>query len=395
MKIVDFKVTKIAIPLRETLRMGIDRDMHETQAAIIELSTDEGIVGIAESPFDPGRSEFEMERLRPRIIGADPFDVEKLTGFDLHIGELYKTVGAVEIACYDIMGKKLGVPVYKLLGGRVWDKAKIAAFLSYDEPEIVASKALDAVSKGYTTVKLKVGLDRYKDIEIVKQVRRIVGSDVIIRVDPNQAWSVPTAISILRKIEDYDIQYVEQPIPRWDHDGLRKLSKKTSVPICICEGLTSFPELMRLIKANAIDFLSSDPIRACGLLGFKKLCGIAEAEGIPVVAHVSTFGVSVATWLHAVISNHATMYAHDIEYPGLEVGAWAPVDDIISGTPKLVPGGIDVSESPGLGVELNYSKVRKWSEYYDDIQKSSTSERLKIRYAKPDQDTTYFMPPRY
>jgi hypothetical protein len=89
------------------------------------------------------------------------------------------------------------------------------------------------------------------------------------------------------------------------------------------------------------------------------------------------------------------MYAHDIEYPGLEVGAWAPVDDIISGTPKLVPGGIDVSESPGLGVELNYSKVRKWSEYYDDIQKSSTSERLKIRYAKPDQDTTYFMPPRY
>lgn len=395
MKIVDFKITKIAIPLRETLRMGIDRDMHETQVAIIELSTDEGIIGIAESPFDPERSEFEMNRLRSRIIGADPFNVEKLTGFDLHIGELYKTVGAVEIACYDIMGKKLGLPVYKLLGGRVWDKVKVAAFLSYDEPDIVVSKALDAVHKGYTTIKLKVGLDRFKDVEIIKQVREAVGSDVIIRVDPNQAWSVPTAISLLKKIEDYDIQYVEQPIPRWDHDGLRKLSERTSVPICICEGMTSFPELMRLIKSRSIDFISTDPIRTCGLLGFKKLCGIAEAEGIPVVAHVSTFGISVATWLHAVVSNHATMFAHDIEYPGMEIGAWSPIDDIISGTPKLVPGGIDVSETPGLGVELDRSKLMKWAKYYNDIQKGSTVERLITRYAKPDQETTYFMPPRY
>lgn len=89
------------------------------------------------------------------------------------------------------------------------------------------------------------------------------------------------------------------------------------------------------------------------------------------------------------------MFAHDIEYPGMEIGAWSPIDDIISGTPKLVPGGIDVSETPGLGVELDCSKLMKWAKYYNDIQKGSTVERLITRYAKPDQETTYFMPPRY
>jgi len=319
-------------------------------------------------------------------------------GQDLMIGELYKTISAVEIACYDIMGKKLGMPVYKLLGGRVWDKVNVAAFMSYDEPDIVAEKCLDVVNKGYTTLKLKLGLDPHKDVEIVRQVRNAVGPKPYIRIDPNQAWSYPTALSILKKVEQYDIQYVEQPIAKWDHDGMKKLARRTGVPICMCEGLTTFPELMRLIKDEAIDFISSDPIRAGGLLGFKKICGIAEAEGIPVVAHVSTFGVSAAAWTHAVISNRATMYAHDICYPGLEIGAWAPVDDITTGRgfKVLDDGSLDVTDAPGLGVELDREKLEQWSKYMTDVvNKRNTVERLKYRYGKPNQETSYFMPPRY
>lgn len=399
MKITGCRVTKMAIPLRETLRMGIDREMLETQSCVIELFTDdESIVGVAESPFDPQRTEFEMARLKGRFIGMDPFDIERLVGGDAMIGELYKTVSAVEIACYDIMGKKLGLPAYKLLGGRVWDKIDVTAFMSYDDdPEVVAQKCVEAVNKGYSTLKLKLGLDRNIDVEIVRQVRKAVGPKPIIRIDPNQGWSYPTALSILKQIEDCDIQYVEQPIAKWDHDGMKKLAQRTGVPICICEGLTSFPELMRLIKNDAVDFISSDPIRTGGLLGFKKLCGIAEAEGIPVVAHVSTYGVSAAVFTHAVISNHATMFAHDICYPGLDVGAWAPVDDICTGGIRVLDGGsIDVTDEPGFGVKLNHEKMEKWADYLENVvNPRNNAEFLAHRYGKPRQETTYFLPPRF
>ena len=396
MKITKINITKVAIPLRAKLGMGIDKELTYTSAAILEVETDEGVVGISESPFDPGRTEFELSRLASRYIGADPFDIERLVGYDPFIGELYKTVSAIEIACWDIIGKKTGLPVYKLLGGRVWERVPITAFMSFDEPDKIAAAAVEAVKSGINTIKLKLGLDAEQDVAIVKTVREAIGYGPKIRIDPNQAWSVPTAISLMKRMEKYDLQYVEQPIPKWDHDGLLKLSQKTGIPICICEGLTSLPELMRLIKARAIDFISTDPIRMGGLLGFKKVCGIAEAEGIPIIAHVTTFGISVATWLHAVISSNPTMYAHDIMYPGLNHGVWAPVGDIISEKFQDDQGFLDVPQGPGLGVSIDRAALDKWAGQYQNILgPESTNDRLIERFGKENAPTTYFMPPRY
>jgi L-alanine-DL-glutamate epimerase-like enolase superfamily enzyme len=251
------------------------------------------------------------------------------------------------------------------------------------------------VKQGVKTLKLKVGLDREQDIEIVSAVRQAVGNDVIIRIDANQAWSVGTAINQLKRLEHCHPQYIEGPISRWDEDGLATLKEHTDVPICVCEGLASLPQLMRLIKRGAVDFISSDPARMGGLLGFKKLSAIAEAEGIPVVLHVCSLGVNTAAWLHAATSSWAMMYAHDIAYPTLGLGSWAATDDIIDPPFKHEGGYLDVPEGHGLGVQVDQEKLKHWSDFYQEVEGKKPPLSDIERFRKHHLQTHYFMPPRY
>jgi L-alanine-DL-glutamate epimerase-like enolase superfamily enzyme len=394
-KITDIRLTKLAIPHRELLKMGMDQGSFYLHSALIEATTDEGLTGFGEAPFFPEVTEHELDALKLDLLGEDPFNIERIAGLAPFEGPLYKTQAAVEIACWDIIGKSLKLPVYKLLGGKIWDRVEITHFAGIGPPENVAKGCAQAVERGIKTLKLKVGLDAKQDLEIVRAVREAVGEDIAIRIDANQAWSVGTAILQLKKLERYDPQYVEGPIARWDDDGLARIRARTKVPICICEGLTSLPQLMRLIKREAIDFISTDPVRMGGLLGFKKLCGIAEAEGIPVVLHACSLGVNAAAWLHAATSSWATMYAHDINYPTFDLGSWAAIDDIISEPFKHENGSLTVPEGHGLGVTISQEKLREWSAYYDKIESQPPRLRKIERFRKRNVDTHFFMPPRY
>jgi glucarate dehydratase len=319
--------------------MALDTRIEKDFAVIVQVYTDEGIVGVGEGPHDHYKSLIEVQQymieklIKPRLLGEDPFNIERIVadaGMTLRSSHSSiiahpSLVAAAEMACWDIMGKALRVPVYKLLGGKVRDKVAITAFLAIKSPEEMAKDATAAVEEGIKTIKLKVGLDPQQDVKIVKAVRDAVGDGITLRVDANQAWSVGTAINQCRKLERYDLQYIEQPIPRWDYDGLVRLRRRINIPICICEGLTQLPPLMSLIKREAIDFVSSDAWRMGGLIGFKKLCNICEAEGIPVVTHTPTFGISQAAWLHACISSRAVMYATDLEISKIGVHRTADI----------------------------------------------------------------------
>jgi L-alanine-DL-glutamate epimerase-like enolase superfamily enzyme len=263
-------------------------------------------------------------------------------------------------------------------------------------PERMIEEALNAAKQGISTLKVKVGLDPKQDVRTVRAIRDAVGEDTTLRVDANQAWSVGTAISQLSKLEECGIQYVEQPLPRWDHDGLAKLRSRCSVPICICEGLASLPQLLQLIKKDVVDFVSTDPVRTGGLLGFRKFCSVAEAAGIPVVTHVPALGVSVAAWLHATICSRPCMYACDIPYPGWDIGSWPPVDDIINESFQQQDGFLEVGDGIGLGVSLDLDRLRKWEEHYIEIRKKPISKQSYVdRYGKENAPTLYYMPPRF
>jgi len=229
----------------------------------------------------------------------------------------------------------------------------------------LAKDAIRSVETGLKTLKLKVGRDPELDVAQVKAVRDAIGYELEIRVDPNQAWSVGRAVRQIKKMARYDPQYIEQPIPRFDLDGLAFLRKKVEVPIAICEGLDTIYDAVKVIKKEAADVISSDPIRMGGLLGFKKLCGIAEAAGIPIVTHRTQAGISISAWLQLSTCMPNMIYANDI-IPNNCIGMEYADEDVITKPFKHKEGYLKVPEGPGLGVELDKTKLDKLAQVYKE-----------------------------
>ena len=367
----------------------VDTGWNRFYSTIFQVHTDEGITGISEIIWYD-ISENELMGLKARLIGEDPSNIERIVG-SAYFSPFSPSISAIEIACWDIFGKAFKVPVYNLMGGLLREKVPVTRFIGIRSPEEAAREAVAAVEQGVMTVKLKVGFDPRQDVEIVKAVRDAVGNDVAIRIDPNQAWSVGTAINQINKMAKYYPQYIEQPIPGWDHNGLLRIREKTDVPLCICEGLTQrdsyFPTLMHLIKMDAIDFVSSSPIRTGGLLGFKKLCAICEAAGISVVTHWSFLGVSSATLLQCCASNRGMIYANDIMCTNLKPG---PIDDIITEPFMLADGCLKVPNGPGLGVKLDEEKMMKHAKYAVQVGKPTEAP-----YPIENLNLANYSPPRY
>lgn len=369
MEITDLKTTLVTIPFREPVRvsMGVDSRI---SAVLIELETNEGITGVGETRYSERTDAMIHNEIKRLVIGKDPFDIERVVKHYLGSGRglwwldaANYAIAGVEMACWDIMGKASKQPIYRLMGGCYRERVSVAAFLGIDTPEKVVKESTKAVEQGVGTLKLKVGRDPVEDIEIVKQVRDAVGNGVEIRVDPNQAWSPPTAIRQINKIAKYDPQYIEQPVPRWDIEGLAMVRRRVGVPIAMCEGILDPYRALEAITNRAADFISTDPNRLGGLLWFKKVAGMAELADIPVILHVSSAGVTVSAWLHLATSTPNVAYANDIPTVGADFGQSA-VDDIITEPFKLNRGYLQVPSGNGLGVELDRAKLAKYADLF-------------------------------
>jgi len=363
MKITEIEQTRVAIPWKGTALINFEEFPWTHQySSIIKVHTDEGITGISEGRRD-------VSPVIPRVIGTDPFEIEKLIGTSILQGPVPSEVMMVECACWDIIGKSLNVPVYKLLGGRFWDKVPITCYMGMADTETVVKEAEHVVETGINTIKLKVGENPKFDLNHVKSVREAVGDDVNIRVDPNGAWSVPTAINMINKMAKYYPQYIEQPIPSYDFDGFNRVRERVPVPLAMCDAAPRHTEVIRLVKRDAIDVLSSDLDRTGGLWGWKKMDAICTAAGIPLVCHTDSLGVSTAIWLAATVTSPSCKYAHDINCSNVsKFGVCKSlVDDIITKPFMHENGFLQVPEGPGLGVELDEAKMEKYSELYKEL----------------------------
>ena len=169
-------------------------------------------------------------------------------------------IAGVEIALLDLKGKALGVPVAELLGGFCRDRVAVVGYLFIDEPEANAQKAAAFVDAGYTELKLKVGRDFDQDHDTIAAIRDRVGPEVKIRIDANMIWSVPAAIKWIRGLERFDLQYVEQPVPDFDVQGLAQVRRSVGVPIAADEACTDIRSALELIKADACDVLRRLPV---------------------------------------------------------------------------------------------------------------------------------------
>ncbi len=367
MRITALKISAVNIPTLKSYHIAVMGTITSTQSIILEIYTDEGLVGVGET--DPalmftGESQQTVmtmlkHHLGPAVLGMDPLAIEAIhTRMNaVCVGNPFAKA-AIDLACHDLMGKAMGVPVYQLLGGLVRERIPVMWSLGSEPPEVNAREAAAKVEEGYGTIGLKLGiLPPEQDIARVAAVRNEVGTDVHIRCDANQGWSVGTAINTINHLEEYNVAMVEQPVPRHDLDGMAEIVRSVNIPIGVDESLSSTQDAMRIIKKRAADFFSIKTTKQGGLLNAKKIAVLVQASGGTMfINSMIEMGVSVMSGLNFAAST-----------PGLfEIGhALTSVrrlrDDILKepviydGTQIVVP-----QDRVGLGVELDEKKMSQY-----------------------------------
>jgi glucarate dehydratase len=373
MKIIDLKVRTVAIPTNAKLRHNTGVHPGYLVRNILELVTDDGIIGLGE--VGGGDQRAALLKLKPRVLGLDPFHLELIklrvlrSIYYMSNSRLY---AAIEMACLDIQGKVLGRPVSDLLGGAVRSEIPFIAYLfwRYDRPgggddsnaEDLAGYCEQLHEElGVTAMKLKAGVERpEEEARVLELCRDRLGPDFRLRIDPNGVWSVPTAVRIGQRLEHIGIEYFEDPA--WGLIGNAAVKAQVRIPIATNMYPAKFDDLGPAVKLNAVDIVLTDIHYWEGPRGVKELAAVCRTFGLGLSMHSGAeFGVELAAMLHTASTIPEMTTAGDAHYHYLE-------DDIIAGgLMSYRNGSIKVPVGPGLGVELDPEKMDKYERYFDEV----------------------------
>lgn len=338
----------------------------EVNFVLTRIYTDEGVVGLGEAPplppLSPESQPVIVEVLRhwigPRLIGLDPFDLEGIWELmDFYAPTYPMAKAAVDIALWDIKAKALNLPLYSLLGSSEAKPIPLVALIGLAEPREMASEALRRVEEGYRGLRLKIAPGR--DIECVRAVREAVGDEVSIRVDCNQGYSTRQAIKMIRALEPYDVELVEQPTIWWDFKALATVAKAVDTPIMPHESLYLLSDVKALLDLDAIGVLGLKTYRpGGGITSARRLLEAARILNIPCLFHDDVeLGVSLAAAAH-LITAYRRVITHRCELSGYP--EWI-ADDIVEEPPRIKDGYAEAPRGKGLGVELDEEKLGRYA----------------------------------
>ena len=289
MKISEIEIYAIHLPLYEPFVISY-ATYDYMPSIIVKITTDTGLIGYGEGVADEhvtgeswkGTFEILKNTLAPKLIGENPMNMERI--HELMDAEIYgvpTAKAAIDIACYDVVGKALGVPVYNLLGGRYHEEFPITHVLSIAAPEVMAKEAEDRVAAGYRSMKMKVGTNVADDVLRIQAVRERVGEDIAIRVDVNQGWvNSANTLQGLQKLQDCSLDWLEQPVRADDIDGMVEVKSKSSTPMMIDEGLRGVRDMREIIAKRAADKVNIKLMKCGGIYPATKLAHMAEMAGI-------------------------------------------------------------------------------------------------------------------
>lgn len=289
MKIAEIEIYAIHLPLYEPFIISY-ATYDYMPSIIVKITMDTGLVGYGEGVADEhvtgeswkGTFEILKNTLAPKLIGENPMNMERI--HELMDAEIYgvpTAKAAIDIACYDVAGKALDVPVYNLLGGRYHEEFPITHVLSIAAPEAMANEAEERVAAGYRSMKMKVGTNVADDVLRIQAVRERVGEDIAIRVDVNQGWvNSANTLQGLQKLQDCSLDWLEQPVRADDIDGMVEVKSKSSTPMMIDEGLRGVRDMREIIAKRAADKVNIKLMKCGGIYPATKLAHMAEMAGI-------------------------------------------------------------------------------------------------------------------
>jgi glucarate dehydratase len=375
MKIVDIKATPVTVPAEAPWRWSLGVETGTTRT-VIELMTDEGIVGIGET-YGGGGSLQAIEIAKPLIIGLDPLEVGLLqhrlgvfrVGYETSVPAAVRA--GLEMACLDAAGKATGRPVSSLLGGAITNRVPVAAYLFYryksddgriggeSTAEQMEERAHDLVARcGFRTLKFKGGVFApEEELKVVRKLREAFPDHPLVW-DPNAAWSVETTIRIGRRLiaEGIELQFLEDPCNQLE--GMSRARRDVPIPFATNMCLVSFEQIGPGIRMRAVDVILADVHFWGGLRANQRLAAVCEAFQLGLGMHSDReLGISTAAMVHLAAALPELGYAIDSHYPD-------QVDDIITNPWVFKDGSLTVPSAPGLGVEIDRGKLDFYHRYY-------------------------------
>ena len=351
----------------------------QRQTALCLINTDEGIKGIGEAYYYGGPSKvvagFMRDVYGPALVGRDPLDTSILWDLLYNRTRDQGTKGlpicalsAIDIALWDIKGKALGLPVYKLLGGAYRDKALVYAtglFESQSDPDkkrALVEEALGYKKDGFPAMKLKVGYGVERDVEYVKTIREAIGRDLKLIIDANRAYTVPEAIQLAREVNGYKISWFESPLPPEDIDGLLELKQKSPIPIAGGKDEFTRYGFRDLIVRRAVDIIEPNLGAAGGFTEMMKILTLASTWNIQLTPYVRNTNVGLA----ASLQFFATLPPFpDRRYPSenyfeVDRSPHPFRESVIQEKLLIKDGHIAIPQKPGLGITLDWDIIKKY-----------------------------------
>lgn len=369
MKITDVEAIYLRLPeVKEQCDSGQD-------ALIVKVHTDDGTTGIGEVDSSPlgvqgvitgPYSHTLCSGLKHLLIGEDPFETEylwdKMFRSNIYAGRsgiAVHAISGIDIALWDIKGKKLGMPIWKLLGGGFRKKIRCYASVLFEStPERTYETARRLRDDGFSAVKFgwgPMGSDQATDVALVANSRKGLGSEIDLLVDAGLAWDTKSAIHRAHAFSEYQIFWLEEPLAPNNYEGYRRLTETTSIPIAAGEEEDSRDTYRRLIVEGNIDIVQIDLTRCGGFTEARKIANMAADHHRPVANHGFTTYINVAAALHFLNSIPNALIAEYVAQGNTNLRDFLTRQKIIARD-----GYLEIPEAPGLGVDLNEEAVSKF-----------------------------------
>ena len=420
MKIKDLRIHSIAIadpPLRSSYGLHAPYALR----TIIEMESEDGMVGINET-YGGEAPAAALQAIKTKVIGANVFRLTGLINPEMKskgnsndrsqtylvpgenpLDETSRTYAAIEVACLDLIGKSIGVPVCDLIGGRVRDKVPFSAYPFYkhaggggmgddlrdDEygealsPEDLVKQTKRMIKQyGFGSVKFKAGvLDPRLEIETVKLMYKEFGPNVPLRIDPNSAWTVTTSVHVGRMLAEELGRggYLEDPtagIPGMSAVRKQLLELGLDVPLATNVAVTSFADIPQSVAADAVQIILCDHHYWGGMRQVQHLAKLAETFGMGLSMHSNShLGISLMAMAHVAAATPHLTYACDTHYP------WQSAKDevVAGGRIQIKDGCVTIPDKPGLGVELDHDQLERGKERYQQLTYRKRDDEAEMR----------------
>jgi L-Ala-D/L-Glu epimerase len=365
MRISQIEIRTISIPFRKPYKMS-RRTAVACEHVIVKVVTDDGGTGYGEGA--PVWCEFEspMEAiavsiekyLAPSLIGMNPLNIASIHELmDRLLCSNPFAKAALDTALYDILGKELSVPICTLLGGAYRTRVPLTRSIGAGVPSQMKEEAAELLERGFKVVKVKGSGKTLEDVARIKAVRDAVGPDIPVRIDLNAGYAgADVALKAFRIMEGYDLELIEQPLARWDIEGMAAMCRALDTPIMADESLFSIHDAATLFKKEAADIFNIKVQKAGGVYRAMQIAAFAECSNIPVMIGASLeTGIGQAASAHVGAAARTLRYASDMRTP-LNL-----VEDLLVSAIPIESGDLLCPEAAGLGISVDERVLEKYT----------------------------------